>query len=146
MPKVALTPASIDALREGTLSDLLTPGLAIQVLDSGKKRWRYRRHIPFKNTMATLFGGLFPARTIADAREWAHGLNEKVEAGLDPREAIRAEKIRAEMTVERAHALYMVAVNEGRSSRAKRPNKPRTISDKLEMYKRDIAPKLRNRS
>lgn len=146
MSKVALTPAAIDALREGTLTDLLTPGLSIQVLSSGKKRWRHRRHIPFKNTMATLFGGHFPACTIADAREWARGLNEKVDAGLDPREALRAEKVRAGMTVERAHALYMIAVQEGRSSRAKRPNKPRTISDKLEIYKRDIAPKLRKRS
>jgi integrase len=36
----------------------------------------------------------------------------------------------------------MDAVREGRSSRAKRPNKPRTIADKLELYDRDIAPKL----
>ena len=39
--KIALTPASIDALQKGLLADLLTPGLAIEVLDSGKKRWRY---------------------------------------------------------------------------------------------------------
>jgi integrase len=44
------------------------------------------------------------------------------------------------MTVARAHELYMVAVREGRSSRAKRPNKPRTARDKLEIYQRDIAP------
>jgi integrase len=50
------------------------------------------------------------------------------------------------MTVEKAHALYMAAVREGRSSRAKRPNKPRTISDKIEIYERDIAPKLASRS
>jgi integrase len=49
------------------------------------------------------------------------------------------------MTVERAHALYMVAVREGRSSRAKRPNKPRTIADKLGVYERDIGPKLGQR-
>lgn len=50
------------------------------------------------------------------------------------------------MTVDRAHALYMVAVREGRSSRAKRPNKPRTIADKLAIYERDIAPGLGKRS
>jgi hypothetical protein len=36
--KIALTPASIDALQKGLLADLLTPGLAIEVLGSGKKR------------------------------------------------------------------------------------------------------------
>lgn len=49
------------------------------------------------------------------------------------------------MTVGRAHGLYMEAVREGRSSRAKRPNKPRTIQDKLEIYRRDLAPTLRER-
>ncbi|UIJ44740.1 integrase arm-type DNA-binding domain-containing protein [Sphingomonas cannabina] len=144
--KVALTPASIDALQKGLLADLLTPGLAIEVLASGKKRWRFRRLVAGTKTIVTMFGGLFPARTIADAREWARGLNEKVEAGTDPRIALREEKARAEMTVARAHGLYMVAVREGRSSRAKRPNKPRTIKDKLDIYNRDIAPKLAKRS
>lgn len=46
------------------------------------------------------------------------------------------------MTVDRAHELYMEAVREGRSSRAKRRNKPRTVSDKQDIYRRDIAPKL----
>jgi hypothetical protein len=40
----------------------------------------------------------------------------------------------------------MVAVREGRASRAKRPNSPRTIKDKLAIYNRDIAPKLAQRS
>lgn len=92
--------------------------------------------------VATLFGHRFPTLSIADAREWARGLNEKAEAGIDPREALRDEERRSGMTVARAHELYMVAVREGRSSRAKRPNKPRTISDKLEIYECDIAPKL----
>lgn len=144
--KNAFTPASIDALQKGILSDPLTPGLAIEVLGSGKKRFRYRRQIARKNAVATLFGGLFPSQPIADAREWARGLNDLVEAGIDPREVERKEKARAEMTVARAHALYMIAVRQGRSSRAKRPNKPRTISDKLEIYERDIAPKLASRS
>ena len=50
------------------------------------------------------------------------------------------------MTVARAHKLYMVAVHEGRASRAKRKNKPRTIADKLEIYERDIKPRLGKRS
>lgn len=146
MKKLALTPASIDALQKGLLSDLLTPGLAIEVLASGKKRWRYRRQVAGTNIMVTLSGPTFPAQTIAGAREWARGLNERIEAGVDPRDALREEKERALMTVARAHERYMDAVREGRASRAKRTNSPRTIRDKLAIYNRDIAPKLAKRS
>jgi integrase len=123
----------------------LTPGLAIEVLASGKKRWRYRRQVAGTTVMVTLYGPTYPAQTIAVAREWARGLNECVEAGIDPREALALRK-RASMTVARAHGLYMVAVREGRASRAKRPNSARTIKDKLAIYSRDIAPKLAKRS
>ena len=34
--KVVLTPAAIDVLKSAWLLDLLTPGLAIEVLSSGK--------------------------------------------------------------------------------------------------------------
>ena len=144
--KIALTPAVIDNLHKGLLADLQTPGLAIEVLGSGKKRWRYRRKLARISVMVTLYGKPFPLQSIADAREWARGLNEFVEAGIDPRVARREEKLRSQMTVVRAHGLYMVAVRDGRASRAKRPNKPRTIQDKLEIYNCDIAPKLANRS
>lgn len=144
--KLALTPATIDNLQKGLLADAQTPGLAIEVLGSGKKRWRYRRKLARISAVVTLWGRTFPSQSIADAREWARELNEKVEAGIDPRVANREEKIRSGMTVTRAHELYMVAVRQGRASRAKRPNKPRTISDKLEIYNRDIAPKLAKRS
>jgi integrase len=90
--------------------------------------------------------GLYPAYSIADAREWANGLNRQIDAGIDPRETARQELRLATMTVDRAHELYMEAVREGRSSRAKRPNKPRTVSDKAEIYRRDIAPKLASKS
>jgi len=86
--------------------------------------------------------GNFPAFSIAEAREWAKGLNLQIDRGIDPREALRQERQQAVMTVARAHGLYMVAVCEGRSSRAKRPNKPRTVLDKQEMYDRDIGPWL----
>jgi integrase len=144
--KVALTPATIDNLHKGLLADLQTPGLAIEVLSNGRKRWRYRRKVARKSIMVTLYGKPFPLQSIADARDWARDLNEKTEAGIDPRVAHREEKTRAQMTVERAHSLYMIAVRDGRASRAKRPNKPRTISDKLEIYNRDIAPGLAKRS
>ncbi|WP_407673069.1 integrase arm-type DNA-binding domain-containing protein [Novosphingobium beihaiensis] len=77
-----LTPASVEALRKGSLADPITPGL-------------------------------FPAQTIAQAREWARGLNQQVEAGIDPREEQRHNS----MNVEKAHGLYIVAVREGRSTR-----------------------------
>jgi len=144
--KVALSPAAIDAMISGSLADLLTPGLAIEVLSSGKKRWRFRRQIAGTSIVATIFGGLFPAQTIAAAREWSRELNEQAEVGIDPRAARRAKEARESMTVAKAHALYMVAVHEGRSSRAKRPNKSRTIKDKLEIYARDIGPQLGSRS
>src|SRR3546814_16334489 len=85
--KVALTPASIDALTKGSLADLPTPGLAIAVLGSGKKRWRYRRLVAGTKVVATLFGGLFPARPLA-ARAWARRLNEENGTGSDPRGAL----------------------------------------------------------
>lgn len=144
--KPGLTPAAIDGLIDGSLADPVTPGLIIDVLSSGKKRWRYRRQVAGSKAVATVFGSLFPAQSISEAREWARLLNKQVEAGIDPRAARREEQARAAMTVGKAHQLYMAAVREGRSSRAKRPNKPRTINDKLEIYLRDIAPQLANRS
>ena len=144
--KIVFSPASIDDLKSGSIADPLTPGLAIVPLSGGKKRWRYRRRVAGTKVVATMFGGFFPSTNIAIARDWARSLNLLVEAGTDPREAQRAEKAHTAMTVTYAHQLYMVAVREGRSSRAKRPNKARTINDKLEIFNRDIAPKLAKRS
>lgn len=144
--KIVFSPASIDSLTSGSLSDPHTPGLQIVPLSGGKKRWRYRRRLAKSKVVVTMLGGSFPRMSIADAREWAAPLNELVETGIDPREAIRAEKKRTSMTVNTAHELYMVAVREGRSSRAKRINKPRTIKDKIDIYNLDIGPKLGERS
>ena len=67
--KYPFTPATIDAFQRGSLADPLTPGLAIEVLASGKKRWRYRRRCARKmGTVVTMFGGTYPAQNIADAR------------------------------------------------------------------------------
>lgn len=140
--KAAFTPAGIDSLVRGRICDPETPGLRVEALSSGKKRWKFRRRLRGSDTVIKMHFGYFPADSIAEAREWARTLNEQLEAGLDPREVLREEEQRTVMTVSRAHALYMVAVREGRSSRAKRRNKPRTIADKLEIYRRDIEPKL----
>jgi integrase len=140
--KKELTPALIDDLRAGKLDDSKTGALSIEVLPSGKKRWLYRRRIAGRDDVVKLSLGLYPAYSIGDARQWANGLNLQVDAGIDPREAARQELRLATMTVDRAHELYMEAVRAGRSSRAKRLNKPRTVSDKQDIYRRDIAPKL----
>jgi integrase len=140
------SPAGIESLRTGNLADPLTPGLFIRATRKRGKIWKYRRRTVADGTAIQFTLGAFPTYSIGRAREWARGLNEKVEAGIDPREALRLEEERAGMTVARAHALYMVAVHEGRASRAKRKNKPRTIADKLEIYERDIAPELAGKS
>jgi|GEM_PF-653779 len=140
--KKELTPALIDDMRRGKLDDSKTGALSIEVLPSGKRRWIYRRRIAGRGAVVKLSLGLYPAYSIADAREWANGLNLQIDAGIDPRETARQELRLATMTVDRAHELYMEAVREGRSSRAKRPNKPRTVADKQDIYRRDIAPKL----
>ncbi len=136
------TPASLDNLKSGLLTDPQTPGLIIEVGARGKKTWKYRRRLPDRDLTVKMTLGTYPAHRIGDAREWARQLNSDVETGIDPREALREEAARAEMTVARAHGLYMAAAREGRASRAKRLNKPRTIRDKQEIYDRDIAPSL----
>ena len=136
------TPTAIEDLLCGVLRDPTTPGLFIEVLPTGKKVWKYVRRVAGGGPLVRLSLGQFPQHGIASAREWAGKLNEYSETGVDPREALREEEARASMTVARAHHLYMQAVREGRSSRAKRANRPRTISDKLGIYDRDIAPIL----
>ncbi|MGB5777674.1 MAG: integrase family protein [Allopontixanthobacter sediminis] len=131
-------PSSIDALRSGKKSDPLTPGLSIEVSDSGRKVWRYRRRVANSTTTVGLQLGPFPAHSIAAARAWAQDLNLSVERGVDPREAWHAEAARIAMTVEKAHQLYMAAMRRGDRRRLK----PRTISDKEVMFNRDIKPRL----
>ena len=140
--KRAFTPATLDGPICVPVSDPDTPGLSLRPLRSGCKRWQYRRRLPSSNVVVKLTLGSYPVYSIAQARQWASKLNEQVEAGVDPRETRRAEEARAIMTVDRAHQLYMTAVREGRSSRAKKRNKPRTIADKLAIYEHEIRPRL----
>lgn len=142
----ALTPSAVDDLRTGRLFDGEVPGLFIEVTGRGKKVWKYRRRVSRTKAIVRIRLGIYPATTIAEAREWAGHLNLKTQRGIDPCEERRAETRRRGMTVEVAHSLYMVAVREGRASRARRKNKPRTIKDKLEVYRRDVAPTLGGRT
>lgn len=143
--KLTLTPSAVDALVKGSINDPLTPGLLLERLPSGKKIWRYSRWVPANRTLLRRSLGAYPAHSIASARAWTSELNSQIEAGMDPRDIEREEEKRSGMTVRRAHALYMEAVEQGRSSRAKRKNKPRTISDKLGIFQRDVAPMLGNK-
>lgn len=118
------------------------PGLFLETLPSGRKNWIFRRRMPQTDVTVKMILGSDRRHSIAAARTWARKLNRQVEAGIDPREIVRASRSRRRMSVARAHSLYMTAVREGRSSRANRPNKPRTIADKLAIYDRDIGPKL----
>ena len=144
--RTGFAPAAIDSLQRGWLLDPLTPGLRVEALASGKKKWKYHRRLSGSSEVVKATLGLFPACTIAAAREWARELNAKVEAGIDPREEKRLADERAGMTVARAHALYIQAAREGRASRAKRVNRPRTIVDKLKIFRCDIEPKLGKKS
>ncbi len=132
-------------MNAGRIEDANTGGLVIEVLASGKKRWQYRRRIVGSGRILKRTLGLYPAYTIAAAREWARQLNLQCDVGSDPRDIERDQDRLASMTVDRAHGLYMEAVREGRSSKAKRPNKPRTVADKLAIYERDIAPTIGRR-
>jgi len=136
-----LTPAGVDSLEIGYLVDPQTPGLWIEAGAKGKKTWRYRRRLGQGEVVKLTLGG-YPGFSIADAREWAAALNAKVEAGIDPRAAATEEIERSKVTVAFAHERYIQAVRDGRASRAKKLNKPRTIADKLAIYYCDIAPKL----
>lgn len=141
----SLTPAILDGPICVPISDPETPGLSIRSGGRGRKIWEYRRRLSRSPLIVKVRIGVFPALSIADARQRARELNEQVEAGIDPRAVQREEELRSAMTVDRAHHLYMVAVREGRSSRAKRPNKPRTFLDKQQIYQRDVRPRLGGR-
>lgn len=136
-----LTASSVESLDAGRLRDVQVPGLRLEVLASGRKVWKYERRIVGTRIPVRLSFGFFPRRKLSEARKWAAGLNRCVDRGDDPRDALR-KTARVRMTVAQAHELYMHAVMEGRATRAKRVNKPRTISDKRQIYARDIAPTL----
>lgn len=140
--RVIFTPAAIDALAEGRLLDPSTPGLSIEPGARNSKIWRYRRKVPgaesaFKRTL-----GRFPKVNISDARALAKELNEQIESGCDPRVIEAEEASRVKYTVAHCHTLYMEAVrlNQHRTKRTRtaKPLKPRTISEKLELYAHDV--------
>ena len=142
--RISLTPAAIDALRKGKLLDPQTAGLYIEINSKGRPIWHFRRRIAGTNVTFKRAFGPYPGHTIADARAWAGELNTQVEIGVDPR-ALEAEaSARTILTVAHCHALYMQAVrlNRHRTKRTKNAKlpKPRTISEKLALYNRNVHP------
>lgn len=81
MKQLPLTPALLDRLDSGAISDTLTPGLKIVAFLKGKRVWKYARRVHGSEKTVRLTLGLFPAHSIADARAWASQFNEKVEPG-----------------------------------------------------------------
>lgn len=143
MKKIAnLSPGKLDSLPEGQFADAQMPGLFIHSNRWGRRTWRYRRRIAATGNVLKLSLGLYPAVSLADARDLAASLNDQLQAGIDPRAVARAEADRVKLTVSFAHERYMVAVRDGRGSRATKINKPRTIADKLAIYHCDIEPAL----
>ena len=76
--RIVLTPASVDELMKGYLVDPQTPGLRIEVGETGRKTWRYRRRLS-SGGVIKLTLGRYPAFSIAAARTWAAELNAKVD-------------------------------------------------------------------
>lgn len=107
------SPASIDALQSGARQDPLTAGLCVIANGDGRKIWRFRRRVAKSGTVVTLKLGPFPAYSIPAARKWAAALNILIERGEDPRVAMRTEKAQQELTVKKAHEIYMAAMKRG---------------------------------
>ena len=70
----------IDALCEGSLADPMAPGSGDRSSQVRQEARRYRRQVARQKIVATIFGGLFPAQSMAEAREWARELNTQTEA------------------------------------------------------------------
>lgn len=134
---VILTPSHIDRLKNGTLPDREVPGLSIVVSGPDRKRWRFKRVIAGTKTTVELILGNYPDHSIDEAREWAAPLSKAVARSEDPRALKRAEEALA-MTVAAAHSIYMAAMRRGDRKKLK----PRTITDKENIYDRDIAPRV----
>lgn len=138
--KQAFSESTILNLAAGKLSDPATDGLAIEV-NGGDRTWRYYRRVSGTGALVRMTLGTFPAHSINDARQWAEGLNQQVEKGIDPREVERAAKAATKslsMSFAEARALYWKDIQTG----TRRALKPRTLADKAAIWTRDIDPHL----
>ena len=134
-----VTVRGIEALSDGKLKDPVQPGLSIEATPKGKT-WRYYRRVSGSGRLVRQTLGIWPSYSVTDARRWAAELNRQVEAGIDPKAVCRASKA-AMMTIGEAHSLYMLDIVKG----LRKPLKPRTLADKLSIWKRDVEPRIGQR-
>jgi len=85
-----------------------TRGLAIEVLASARNDGAVVGRLPAKMSSQFSMDSSFPRRPSPQRAE------REVEAGTDPRAALREERGRASMTVAWAHERYVVAVRSVR--------------------------------
>lgn len=137
-----LTPCSVDQLGFGKYADAESPGLYVEIQRSGQKKWIFRRRLTGSTTIIERRLGTYPAYSIAAARAWASGLNDAIERGEDPRIAMRHQEQLENMTIAKAHAIYMKAMRRG----DRKTLRPRTIYDKEAIYRCDIEPRLGRQS
>lgn len=131
------TPSVLDELAEGKHFDPSVAGLCVIVSGTGNKKWHFRRRVARSGLTISLTLGRFPAYSISQARKWAEELNVAIERGDDPRIEIRREKSRA-ATLADAHKRYMEVLRRGERKQLK----PRTLQDKVNIFSRDIEPRL----
>ena len=112
MRRQDFTPAALAATACGRRPDPAVTGLTFVNAPSGHKSWSFRRRLPGSTKIRSLKRD-YPACSIADAREWATALKEKIERGIDPREEARAKEAHSAMTLEAAHDLYMEVLTRG---------------------------------
>jgi integrase len=114
MPQVALTDrfcssAKADGLRT-EYRDVLVPGLALRVTNTGHRSWSFVFTSPRDRNLARVTIGTYPATGLAAAREKANEARGLVEMGEDPRVTLAGQHS-AGMTIADMVANYLKKPN-----------------------------------
>jgi integrase len=104
--------AAIKAAREAGAKKTLNDGgglrLAVQANDTG--RWRFRYWLNSRENLLSM--GVYPAVTLAAARDRRDDANRLIAAGIDPSEARKADKADKAETARRAEVEALVQAGE----------------------------------
>lgn len=99
-----LTATQIAGLQPGAkardISDPAVPGLVLRIGPGTSKRWLFRFKLKRKTSRISL--GSFPVVSLAQARSAALANRELLEKGIDPRQAQRSHRRKAEGLARRA--------------------------------------------
>ena len=109
-------------------------GLLLQVTPTGAKSWVYRIHIAGKRRSMGLGG--FPDVTLAQARDKARSMRERIVEGIDPveeRQAIRRERL-AEQLSTMTFANAMNSYIKMKSKEFKNPRQEQQWTNSLTSY------------